>query len=50
MLVDTSVGKENVWVNINADFFSATICQKCFLNFYRQRWHVFSSETELAFF
>jgi len=49
MLVDTSVGKEKVLVKTKPDF-TATMGQECFLNFDKQRWHVFSSETGLAFF
>ena len=49
MLVDTSVGKEKVLVKTKPDF-TATMGQVCFLNFDKQRWHVFSSETGLAFF
>ena len=49
MLVDTSVGKEKVLVKTKPDF-TATMGQEGFLNFDKQRWHVFSSETGLAFF
>ena len=49
MLVDTSVGMEKVLVKTKPDFM-ATMGQVCFLNFDKQRWHVFSSETGLAFF
>ena len=49
MLVDTSVGQEKVLVKTKPDF-TATMGQECFLNFDKQRWHVFSSETGLAFF
>ena len=42
MLVDTSVGKEKVLVKTKPDF-TATMGQEYFLNFYKQRWHVFSS-------
>jgi multiple sugar transport system ATP-binding protein len=49
MLVDTTVGKEKVLVKTKPDF-TATMGQECFLSFVKQRWHVFSSETGLAFF
>ena len=49
MLVDTSVGKEKILVKTKPDF-TGTMGQECFLNFDKQRWHVFSSEIGLAFF
>ena len=49
LLVDTSVGKEKVLVKTKPDF-TATMGQECLLSFDKQRWHVFSSETGLAFF
>lgn len=49
MLVDTTVGKEKVLVKTKPDFI-ASMGEECFLSFDKQRWHVFSSETGLAFF
>lgn len=49
MLVDTSVGKQKVLVKTKPDF-PGNMGEDCYLNFDKQRWHVFSSETGLAYF